>query len=75
MSDAGTLEANGQELNIGGKKMSDYFGKEVTIICVMRGAVFFAVELTLKMKTKLKYELFQGEGISGVFTILYKKRK
>ena len=29
MSDAGTMEANGQELITGGKKMSDYFGKEV----------------------------------------------
>ena len=48
----------------------DYLGKEITIICVMRGAVFFAVELTLKMKTKLKYEFitissYEGENSTG----------
>lgn len=48
----------------------DYLGKEITIICVMRGAVFFTVELTLKMKTKLKYEFitissYEGENSTG----------
>ena len=43
----------------------DYLGKEVTIVCVMRGAVFFAVELTLKMKTKLKYEFITISSYEG----------
>lgn len=48
----------------------DYQGKEITIVCVMRGAVFFTVELTLKMKTKLKYEFitissYEGENSTG----------
>lgn len=43
----------------------DYLNKEVTIICVMRGAVFFAVELTLKMKTKLKYEFITISSYEG----------
>ncbi|MCI8518739.1 MAG: hypothetical protein HFJ51_01010 [Clostridia bacterium] len=43
----------------------DYQGKEVTIICVMRGAVFFTVELTLKMKTKLKYEFITISSYEG----------
>lgn len=52
----------------------DYKGKEITIICVMRGAIFFAVELTLKMKTKLKYEFitiasYEGEE-SGEVTLV-----
>ncbi len=53
----------------------DYKGKEVTVICVMRGAVFFTVELTLKMKSKLKYEFitissYQGENTTGEVTLL-----
>lgn len=53
----------------------DYLGKEITIICVMRGAVFFAVELTLKMKTRLKYEFitissYEGENSTGEITLM-----
>lgn len=43
----------------------DYLGKEITIISVMRGAVFFTVELTLKMKTKLKYEFITISSYEG----------
>lgn len=53
----------------------DYLGKEITIICVMRGAVFFGVELTLKMKTRLKYEFitissYEGENSTGEVTLM-----
>ena len=53
----------------------DYQGKELTIICVMRGAVFFGVELTLKMKTRLKYEFitissYEGENSTGEVTLM-----
>ena len=52
----------------------DYLGKEVTIVCVMRGAVFFTVQLTLKMKTKLKYEFitissYEGTDTTGEVTL------
>lgn len=52
----------------------DYLGREVTIVCVMRGAVFFTVELTLKMKTKLKYEFitissYEGTDTTGEITL------
>ena len=43
----------------------DYLGKEITIVCVMRGAVFFTVELTLKMKTKLKFEFITISSYEG----------
>lgn len=46
----------------------DYLGREITIICVMRGAVFFTVELTLKMKTKLKYEFITISSYEGTDT-------
>jgi len=46
----------------------DYLGKEITIICVMRGAIFFTVELTLKMKTKLKYEFITISSYEGTDT-------
>ncbi|MCI9365770.1 MAG: hypoxanthine phosphoribosyltransferase [Clostridia bacterium] len=53
---------------------NDYLGKEITIVCVMRGAVFFTVELTLKMKTKLKYEFitissYEGTDTTGEITL------
>ena len=53
----------------------DYFGKELTIISVMRGAVFFTVELTLKMKTKLKFEFitissYEGTDTTGEITLM-----
>lgn len=52
----------------------DYLGKEITVICVMRGAVFFTVELTLKMKTKMKYEFitissYEGTDTTGEVTL------
>ncbi len=43
----------------------DYTGKELTVICVMRGAVFFTVQLTLNMKTKLKYEFITISSYEG----------
>lgn len=52
----------------------DYLGREITIICVMRGAVFFTVQLTLNMKTKLKYEFitissYEGTDTTGEVTL------
>lgn len=46
----------------------DYKGKEITIVCVMRGAVFFGVELTLRMKTKLKFEFITISSYNGTET-------
>lgn len=37
----------------------DYEGKEITVICVMRGACFFTVNLTLKIKNPIKFEFIQ----------------
>lgn len=47
----------------------DYLGKEITIISVMRGAVFFTVQLTLKMKTKLKFEFITISSYEGEETV------
>lgn len=52
----------------------DYEGKEVVVVSVMRGAVFFTVDLTLKMKTKLKYEFltissYEGTESTGTITM------
>ncbi len=52
----------------------DYAGKEITVVSVMRGAVFFTVDLTLKMKTKLKYEFltissYEGTESTGKITL------
>ena len=37
----------------------DYEGKEITVVCVMRGACFFTVNLTLKIKNLIKYEFIE----------------
>lgn len=54
---------------------ADYLGKEITVVCVMRGAVFFTVQLTLNMKTKLKYEFitiasYEGTDTTGEITLM-----
>lgn len=38
---------------------NDYKDKEITVVCVMRGACFFAVNLTLKIKNSIKYEFIE----------------
>lgn len=52
----------------------DYEGKEITIVSVMRGAIFFTVDLTLKMKSKLRYEFitissYEGTESTGKITL------
>jgi len=44
---------------------TDYQGKEIVALCVMRGSVFFAIELTLKMKTKMKFEFITLSSYNG----------
>ena len=44
---------------------TDYQGKEIVALCVMRGSVFFAIELTLKMKTKMKFEFITLSSYTG----------
>ena len=46
----------------------DYIGREITVICVMRGAIFFTVELTLRLKTKTKFEFITISSYSGTDT-------
>ena len=53
----------------------DYLGKEITVVCVMRGAVFFTVQLPLNLKTKLKYEFitiasYEGTDTTGEITLM-----
>lgn len=43
----------------------DYKGKEITAICVMRGSIFFAVDLTLKMKSRIKFEFITISSYEG----------
>ena len=49
---------------------NNYSGKEIVAICVLNGAVYFAAELTLKMKTKMQLEFvkissYEGTNSSG----------
>lgn len=43
----------------------DYEGKEITAICVLKGATIFAVELTLKMKSKIQFEFIKISSYEG----------
>ena len=43
----------------------DYKGKEITAFCVMRGSIFFAVDLTLKMKSRIKFEFITISSYDG----------
>lgn len=44
---------------------NDYQGKEVVIISVLKGAVFFTVDLVKKMKTPIQLEVMQVSSYSG----------
>lgn len=43
----------------------DYEGKEITILSVLNGAVFFTTELTLKMKTKMQFAFIKISSYEG----------
>ncbi len=43
----------------------DYKGKEITILSVLNGAVFFATGLTLKMKTKMQFAFIKISSYEG----------
>lgn len=49
----------------------DYEGKEITAVCILKGAAFFGVELSLKIKSKMKFEFikissYEGTESSGI---------
>lgn len=37
----------------------DYNGKEITVICVLKGATFFTIELTKRIKNKMQFEFIE----------------
>ena len=42
----------------------DYIGKEIVVICVLKGAIFFTVDLVKKMKTPIEIETIQVSSYS-----------
>lgn len=49
----------------------DYEGKEITAVCILKGAAFFGVELSLKIKSKMEFEFikissYEGTESSGI---------
>lgn len=44
---------------------NDYNGKELLIICVLRGAVYFSTDLTKKMKTPLEIDYIRLASYEG----------
>ena len=42
-----------------------YKGQEIVAICVLNGAAFFAVDLTLKMKTRMQVEFIKISSYEG----------
>lgn len=54
----------------------DYEGKEVVVICVLKGAIFFTVDLVKKMKTPVTLEVMQlssYEGTESTGNVIIKK--
>ena len=47
---------------------ADYQGKTVTVISVLKGAVFFTVDLVTKMKTPIELEVMQVSSYEGTET-------
>ena len=43
----------------------DYMGKEIVIVCVLKGAIFFTVDLVKKMKTPIELETVQISSYCG----------
>lgn len=43
----------------------DYKGKTITIVCVLKGAMFFTVDLVKNMKTPVELEVMQVSSYSG----------
>ena len=43
----------------------DYAGEEVVVISILKGAVFFTVDLVKKMKTPIQLEVMQISSYSG----------
>lgn len=43
----------------------NYNGQEIVAICILNGAAFFAVDLTLKMKTKMQVEFIKISSYEG----------
>lgn len=43
----------------------DYEGRTVTVICVLKGAAFFTIDLVKKMKTPIELEVMQVSSYSG----------
>lgn len=50
---------------------NDYNGEEVTFICILKGSIFFTVELSKRMKNDVNFEFirvssYHGENSTGV---------
>ena len=43
----------------------DYEGKNIVVICVLRGAIYFTVDLTKKMKTNIELDFVRVSSYDG----------
>lgn len=43
----------------------DYNGKDITVICVLKGAVIFTVDLTKKLNSNINYEFIEISSYEG----------
>ncbi len=43
----------------------DYKGKDIEVICVLKGAAIFAVELAMKIKTNVRFEFIEVSSYVG----------
>lgn len=55
-------------LNLPNKLMKIIHGKTITVICILKGAIFFTVDLVKKIKTKIQLEVMQVSSYCGTET-------
>ncbi len=55
----------------------DYEGKEITVLCVLKGASFFTIQLTQKIKNKMEFQFIElssyGNNTTSSGTITIKR--
>lgn len=50
---------------IAGKIMEDYKGKDIVFLCILKGSVFFTVELAKRIKNNVQFEFIEVSSYKG----------
>lgn len=50
---------------LAGKIMEDYKGKDIVFLCILKGSVFFTVELAKRIKNNVQFEFIEVSSYKG----------